>query len=192
MEREASFQARTGGGAIGRVPLIVWGLVLVVVVGAGVWGTLREPGPDRAVTVVRESTVHADPGPLTVPVRFVRPSTPFEEVTTPRLLVTGTTEPDIQFVTVRLEAREGRIIGRQVVETVASVHGGREFATSLAIPNPRPNGTMWVRLEPTDLGPAAGIRIAVLIGPNEGAVPTVPGPWAPLGDDGFLGNVGAR
>jgi hypothetical protein len=167
-------------------------VVLAVVVGAGIWGALPGPRADRAPAVIGEARVHADPGPLTVPVRFVRPSTPFEEVTTPRLLVTGTTDADAPSVTVRLEARGGRIIGRQIVETLPSVHGGREFATTLPLPNPRPNGTMWIRLEPTHLGPAAGIRIAVVIGPNLGAVPAVPGPWAPLGEDGFLGNVGAR
>jgi hypothetical protein len=192
MEREASFRSTTGGGGLGRAPIVTWAAALAVVVGAAAWGARPAPEPERPVLVVRDSVMYADPGPMPLPVRFVRPSTPFEEITTPGLLVAGRAHGDVGSVTVRLEARGGQIIERQIVETVPSVLGGREFATTLTLPAPRPNGTMFVRIEPTDVGPAAGIRIAVRIGPNLGAVPAVPGPWSPLGDDGFIGNVGAR
>lgn len=194
MEREATFRSTTGGGASRQA--LLWAAALLGIAGVAYLGGRLVEVPRAAVpaadAIVRESTVHADPGPLRAPVMFVRPTRPFEEITTPGILVAGRADPDVDLVTVRLEARGGRIIGRVVVPTVPSAGGGREFVTTLDLPSTRPNGTMWVRLEPTDRGPVLGIRIAVRIGPNLGAIPAVPGPWAPLGEDGFIGNVGAR
>jgi len=188
--------ARTTAG-YGRWALLGWAAALAAVVAVAATGARSapepEPGSESARSpVIAPSRVHADPGPLPALVRFTRPGATLEEITTPGLLVAGTAAEGVASVTVRLEGRAGRIIGRAIVQTAPSAGGGREFATTLALPNPRPNGTMWIRLEPTDLGPAAGIRIAVRIGRNLGPRPAVPGPWAPLGEDGFIGNVADR
>ncbi len=106
-----------------------------------------------------------DPGPVTID----RPVEPFSDITTRDLTVEGSTAASVGSVVVQLEARNNRVIDRQVVRT--SSHrlpdGRRGYQARFELPAVHPNGTMIVEVAPVD-GLAEPdryrLRIAVVIG----------------------------
>jgi hypothetical protein len=144
------------------------------------WLTIADPRPAAEATldVADGASSLAPSRPLgTIPFRIGapgvvtidRPVEPFAEITSPDLVVEGSTAAEVETVVVQLEARNNRVIDHLAVATTgpAGPDGRRRYRAVFELPAVHPNGTMVV-----DVAPADGIadpdryrlRLAVVIG----------------------------
>ncbi len=184
-----AFEPRPVGGGRGTGRSIaVWAAIVAIAVGVGVLGQHVALGPDGAAVVAvpasspsptptdepgaTEVAVAAPPIEGTDPIILSSPLFGPAVVTSARLEVEGSINVRAIAADVSLEARGARTIATERVTFPTVLDGIRppvppDFRVWFDLPNPRPNGTMWVMVTvygPDGL-PLAGIRRAFVVGP---------------------------
>lgn len=186
---------RLVGGRSGRAAGALWAVVVVAVVGAGVLG--RGGGEERAGErgVDRRVAASAAGSPArpaaTAPAALVAltaPAAPRTIALSPDLAVVGRAATPVVVVEVSLRARANRVL-RSV--SLLPAGGSGAFATSFPLPNPRPNGTMWVVAVGygADGLPLDAVRREVEVGRlvlPEVSPPRTSGPWVGMTRSGPL------
>ena len=166
----------------GSLAALAWGGALVALVGIAVLG--RGPdasprgvadasGPIASVTARDAAVARAAPADAAIdPIDLRSPAIGPITLTTPRLLVQGSLLVRADHVEIALEARNNRVIDHVTVDTtdpngdLRPDHQAR-FEVTFDVPNPRPNGTMWVVVTAYDAHgmPLGGDRRPFNVGP---------------------------
>jgi hypothetical protein len=151
--------------AHGRRPFVAWMLILVTVSGAAVVGRLAGAGPDvrpiaSPVDAIAMASPARPPDPIVVPEIIVlsSPAVANASITTRQLAVRGYLATGTGRIEITLEARGNRIIDSATIEP-SLVFGERptvgrhaQFEARFGLPNPRPNGRMFVQVALVDEG----------------------------------------
>lgn len=187
--RSVDFAARPiAGGRRAAVPLVAFVVLVTGVVGIGAIGPHVDPSDRPAIDLalvgppsdgVDASVATLRPGPrgrraLGAPdvISLRSPAFGPVVVTTRRIYVEGAVNAPASTVEIALEARGNRVLEMDQVDLPAMWGDLRpdsagSFATTFVLPNPRPNGTMWITVTAfgSDGLPLAGIRRAFQVGP---------------------------
>ena len=180
----ATFEVRRIARPRSRGPLaaFAWGGALTALVGLAILGRAPDAsprgvaeasGPFASVTPSDAAVAQAAPADAAVdPIDLRSPAVGPITLTTPQLRVQGSLQVRADHVEISLEARNNRVIDHVTLDTTDPNGGLRrdhqaQFQVTFDVPNPRPNGTMWVVVTAYDSHgmPLGGDRRPFNVGP---------------------------